>query len=184
MHHADSLQRAAPATTAAPRTTVAPAPVAPTASGGFPTLSSVGVPAGWTPVRVVNGDYTVSTAGAVVQDLRINGSLIVNAPNVTVRRVEMLGGSINNFVGPTCRNGLVVEDTTIARGPGQTTSGDWPAIGAGGYTARRVKIDGLPEGFRVGGVENGCGPVRIEDSYARVVSPDNCGDWHGDGLQG
>ena len=114
--------------------------------------------------------------------MRINGSLIINAPNVTIRRVEVIGGSINNFQGPTCQNGLVIENTTVRRGSGQT-SGDFPAINAGGYTARGVLIDGLPEGFRVGGVGD-CGPVVIENSYARVVAPDVCGDWHGDGLQG
>jgi hypothetical protein len=47
-----------------------------------------------------------------------------------------------------------------------------------------VKIDGLSEGFRVGGSSNGCGEVRIEDSFARIFSPDTCNDWHGDGVQG
>jgi hypothetical protein len=36
----------------------------------------------------------------------------------------------------------------------------------------------------VGGDSVGCGPVVIEDSYADIVRPDVCGDWHGDGLQG
>jgi hypothetical protein len=58
------------------------------------------------------------------------------------------------------------------------------AVGTGGYTARGVEINGLPEGFRVGGNHSGCGPVVIEDSFARVVRPDVCGDWHGDGIQG
>jgi hypothetical protein len=26
--------------------------------------------------------------------------------------------------------------------------------------------------------------VLIQDSFARVTSPDSCGDWHGDGIQG
>jgi hypothetical protein len=59
----------------------------------------------------------------------------------------------------------------------------FPAIGAGGYTARNVLIDGLPEGFRVEGVGD-CGPVVIVDSYSRTVAPDICTDWHGDALQG
>lgn len=82
-----------------------------------------------------------------------------------------------------CRTGLVIEDSTVKRAPGQTTSGDSPAIETGGYTARGVKIEGLPEGFRVGG-KSSCGPVVIERSFASVQSPDVCGDWHGDGLQG
>src|SRR5690606_35808880 len=70
-------------------------PAAPGDSGvelEFPTRQSAGVPAGWSPVRTVNGSYTVSTSGAVVEDLRINGDLVINAPNVTVRRVEVVDG--------------------------------------------------------------------------------------------
>lgn len=167
-------------------TTAAPVVTTPTAAPGtgFPTRATAGVPAGWSPARSVTGDFVISTAGAVVEDLRVtNGTLIVNAPNVTLRRVEILGGGINNFQGSTCHNGLVIEDSTLTRSPGQRTSGDWPAVGTGGYTARNVKIDGLPEGFRVGG-RGDCGPVVIENSFGSVSSPDICNDWHGDGLQG
>lgn len=160
-------------------------PTDPPPTGEFPTEATAGVPAGWAPARSVTGDVTVSTAGAVIEDLRItNGDLLVRAPNVTVRRVEILGGNIHNE-GRACFNGLVIEDTSIGRGPGQTTRDtDESAIMVGGYTARNVKITGVPEGFRVGGDSVGCGPVVIEDSYADIVRPDVCGDWHGDGLQG
>ncbi len=175
-----------PATRLAVPTRSSPSGSVPAApSGGFPTAASAGVPAGWTPTRSITGNYTVDRAGAVVEDLRItNGSLIVNAPNVTLRRVEVRGGSIDNGVGSSCGNGLLIENSTVMRAPGQVTREDDLAIGTGGYTARNVKIDGLPEGFRVGGKSMGCGQVVIENSWARVVSPDVCGDWHGDGLQG
>ena len=134
----------------------------------------------------MTGDVVISTPGAVVENLRItSGNLIILAPNVTVRRVEILGGNIDNFTGPTCQSGLVIEDTSLLRGPSQTTASMPPAVQAAGYTARRVKIDGLPEGFRAGGrTSPGCGRTVIEDSFARVVRPDVCGDWHGDGIQG
>ncbi len=54
------------------------------------------------------------------------------------------------------------------------------AISYGGYTARKVEITGRSEGFRV----SGCGPVTIEDSFAKIVPSVPCGDWHGDGIQG
>ena len=58
-------------------------------------------------------------------------------------------------------------------------------IGVGGYTARRVKIWRRGEGFRVGGRSAGCGPVRIEDSFAKISIPPGCpGDPHSDGIQG
>lgn len=134
-------------------------------------------------MRTVNGSYTVSTAGAVVEDLRINGDLIINAANVTVRRVEVVGGNIDNFRGPSCKNGLVIKDTTVRAG-GNTNDNGTPAIGAGGYSADNVLIDGAAEGFRVGGKGSGCGAVVIANSYAYVPSPATCNDWHGDALQG
>jgi hypothetical protein len=144
------------------------------------------VPAGWKPTTTRSTDLRITTPGAIVEDLLLlNSSLIIDADNVTVRRVEIQGGSIENAPGSACRNGLLLEDVSIVRAPGRpTTMDDPPAIGTGGYTARRVKLDGLPEGFRVGGRSSGCGDVLIQDSFARIVSPDQCGDWHGDGVQG
>lgn len=151
----------------------------------FPTQATTGVPAGWIPKQVVNGTHRITQPGAVVEDIRVNGSIEIAAPDVTLRRVEVVGGGIDNFTGPTCQGGLLVEDTTIRRDPaGTTRASDPPALGAGSFTARRVEVDGLPEGFRVGGRASGCGPVLIEGSWARVVRPDECGDWHGDGIQG
>ena len=150
---------------------------------GFPTSRTAGVPRGWTPARTVNGDVTVDRAGAVLHDVRILGDLVIAAPNVTVRRVEVVGGVVENWRGSECYSGLKVSRTTIRRAPDQVTTGDFPALSSGGYTARRVAIIGLSEGFRVGGKEE-CGPVKIVNSFAKVVSPDECGDWHGDALQG
>ncbi|TRW43568.1 hypothetical protein [Georgenia yuyongxinii] len=161
-----------------------PADVAP-GHRTFPTRDTSGVPENWRPAQSVRGDYRVDRANAVIEDLRItDGSLLVEAPNVTVRRVEILGGGINNFPGTSCNNGLVIEDTTIKRSSADTTDDQLPAVAYGGYTARRVLIDGLPEGFRVGGRGDGCSSVTIEDSFASVRSPDICTDWHGDALQG
>ena len=137
------------------------------------------------PKRTVSGrDVVISRPGAVVQDLRlIDGTLVIDADNVVVRRVEIQGGSIKNWVGSDCHSGLKVRATTLMRSPGQVTTGDEPTLESGGYSANRVEILGLSEGFRVGGKEE-CGPVRIVNSYAQIHSPDSCGDWHGDGLQG
>jgi hypothetical protein len=171
--------------TPTPTSSPTPTPTQPAATG-FPTAATAGVPAGWTPKTTRTGDYTITTAGAVIEDLRVtNGNILVRAPNVTLRRVELLGGIIHNEGNNGCHNGLVIEDTSIGKAPGQTTrDSDWSVVMVGGYTARNVKITGVPEGFRVGGDSVGCGPVVIEDSYAEIVRPDVCGDWHGDGLQG
>lgn len=152
----------------------------------FPTRETTGVPSDWVPARSITGHYWVREPGAVVEDLRItDGDLMVDAPGVTIRRVEIRGGRIDNRPRSECHNGLVIEDTTITRSTAPTHDTDQPAVGVGGYTARNVKIDNVAQGFRVGGASDGkCGPVTIEDSFVQVVPPDICRDWHGDGIQG
>ncbi len=160
-------------------------PPGPRQPGAFPTRSSVGLPAGWQPVREIQGDYWINDAGAVLEDVRfIGGSIHVNAPNVTLRRIESLGANVLNDDFSVCKNGLVIEDSNFLGGSAETTDHDLAAIGTGGYTMRRVVVDDVPEGLRVGGRSMGCGPVVVEDSYIRVVPPDVCNDWHGDGIQG
>jgi hypothetical protein len=56
-------------------------------------------------------------------------------------------------------------------------------ISTGGYTARGVKIWRRAEGFRVGGAPQ-CGPVRIENSFAKIVIPSGHCELHSDGIQG
>jgi hypothetical protein len=152
----------------------------------FPSSSTTGVPSDWEPTATYTKTLRISERGAVLEDVRlVNADLVINADNVTVRRVEIQGGHIFNDASGPCRNGLLLEDVSLVRAPGQiTTDSDAPAVGTGGYTARRVKIEDLPEGFRVGGRSRGCTAVRIEDSYVKIVSPETCRDWHGDAIQG
>jgi hypothetical protein len=147
---------------------------------------TTGVPPGWKPLATYTKALHVTKRGAIVEDVRlVDADLVIEAEDVTVRRVEIQSGRIYNEGSFPCRNGLLLEDVTVTRAPGRSTSpDDQPAIGVGGYTARRVKIDDLAEGFRIGGRSNGCGAVTIEDSFARITPPDPCGDWHGDGIQG
>lgn len=175
-----------PAPTTPPPTTSPPVPAA-----GFPTPTSAGTPPGWVPATTRSTDLRVTAAGSVVQDVRFtNGAdLLVDAANVTIRRVELQGGRIDN-VHATCRNGLRIEQTTVRRAAGTVTDADQEgAVGVGGYTADRVFLDRVPEGFRVGGYDDaGCGPVTISNSFIRIRPPDVCGTvpsgWHGDGVQG
>lgn len=159
----------------------------PPPTGGFPNRSTTGVPDGWIPQQTRSTNLTVTQPGAIVQDVRFTdgADLFINAPNVTVRRVELQGGWINNWPEATCNNGLVIEDTSIIPRAGQDYGNDSEGVVSyGGYTARRVEIWHRSEGFRVGGQSGGCGPVRIEDSFAQITPPQPCGDWHGDGIQG
>lgn len=145
------------------------------------------MPKGWKPAQTRSTDLVVTKSGAVVKDILFTGGdLIVKAPNVTVKRIKMQGGRITNWAGPQCQNGLLVEDSAFEPPPGQRFSHDSEGVtGVGGYTARRVKIWRREEGFRVGGRSGGCGPVRIEDSFAKLSIPPGCpGDPHADGIQG
>lgn len=176
---------------ASPTVSATPSSTATPAANGFPDATTTGVPSGWQPKTIRTGDYRVTTAGAVVEDVRITGgNLYIAAANVTLRRVEMIDGRIINFANGRCNNGLTLEQVSVVR---QSHPQAWdPAIEAGGYTARNLKVDGWWEGPRVGGVDftPACGPVVIESSWINVAAPAECwsnpdaSGWHGDGIQG
>ena len=149
----------------------------------FPTPEEVGTPEGWKPVRTVTGEFPIDDEGAVIEDLRVeNGTVIVREKNVTIRRVELVNSAIRNE-WESCNNGLVVEDSTF-RGDRLPYGSDAP-IWPGGYTARRVLVDGLPEGLRASGEPEGCEYVKIENSHISARYPaEDCQEWHGDSFQG
>ncbi len=162
--------------------------VTPPPPGGFPNAASTGVPAGWTPTQTRSTELTVTTPGAVVQDIRFtNGASIeVRADNVTIRRVDMQGGAITNQYGSApeaCGHNLLVEDTTFEQIPGQFESSDSPVIGEGSYTARRIEVAARGEGPRL----SDCGPVTLEDSFISIRGADTdtpaCVAVHSDGVQ-
>ncbi len=153
---------------------------------GFPNPASTGVPPGWEPKQTRDSDLHVTKAGAVVSDLLlVEADLLVEAPNVTIRRVKLQGGQINNTAGDRCANGMTIEDTTLEPAPGEDSVVETEgAVSSGGYTARRVELSRRAEGFRDGGASEGCGPVRIEDSFVKIVTPPGRCDLHSDGIQG
>src|SRR4051794_26446010 len=165
-----------------------PAPSPPpgnsTSTGGFPDPSNTGVPTGWAPARTF-ASLTVTTPGAVISDVEVNGDVNINAPNVTLRRV-LIRGVLNNMNDGTCRgNGLVVEDSTFEPpgGAARWSEDQWQ-MGQGGYTLRRVEAINESDGPRVGGHSLGCGTVNVQDTYIGIAAIVPCGAWHGDGIQG
>jgi hypothetical protein len=164
--------------------TVVPAPSA----AGFPNAANTGVPAGWTPRHTTNGDLTITTPGTVVDGELVTGNLLVHARDVTIRN-SWVYGSINNqqFSGDVgvVNGGLLIEDTDV--GPPSGTGGPpFPAILVAGYTARRVHVHNLAEGFRVADFNESGAPTQdrqvvIEDSYVHIERGD-CS--HNDGIQG
>jgi hypothetical protein len=167
---------------------------------GWPWEDTVGVDAidGWEPAEIIDGEdgLDILEAGAVVEDIRITGggTLQVRAPNVTLRRCEVINGSIQNMYGETCYNNLLIEDCTVRAVPQGTSLFFNKAIGDAGFTAKRCAIIDCTEGFRMGGTDfelantdiaNGY-DVRIYDSFVRIAHPIGCTaetDFHGDAFQ-
>lgn len=174
-----------PAPTTPAPTTTAPTTTPPPVLGKFPTATSAGLPAGWAPKRTITGDYTIRTPGTVIEDTKfVGGTIYIRAANVTLRRIQGVGAFINNDDNNVCRNGLVVEDSSFTRGTATTRDTDPGVVSHGGYILRNVSIDNVPEGLRVGGRSiMKCGPVEIYNTFIRIVPPDVCNDWHGDGIQ-
>jgi len=159
-------------------------PRRPPAIEKFPNPATTGVPAGWQPARTRSTDITVVRPGALVHDVLLTDSsnIIVKAPNVTIRRVKLQGGVIDNSQDG-CNSGLVVEDSTIEPEPGDPYGSDGEGVVRdGGYTLRRVEIMNRGEGPRV----SGCAPVTVEDSFIYIKGdewPDCPRDLHSDGMQ-
>jgi hypothetical protein len=175
-------------TTAPPAEAESGGSTSPPPPGGFPNPASTGVPAGWEPAQTMSTDLTIREPGTVVEDVRFTdgASISVFADNVTIRRVEMLGGFITNQYGDApanCGHDMVIENVTFKQQPGQFEPSDYPVIGEGSYTARSIEVDGRGEGPRL----SDCGPVTLENSFIRIHGADEgtaaCDAVHSDGVQ-
>lgn len=160
----------------------------------FPTPSCAGLPAGWTSTATYTSDRIISADNAIVENITMDGAVLyITGDNVTVRKVKFThGAGISTERNDYCAQNTVIEDSTFT-----PDGAEWLAPGLdatiedGGYTARRVYMDGVYEGLRVGGrnLTRPCGDVTIEKSYIRASYPVLCPsnpsawDWHGDALQ-
>jgi len=173
-----------PTPSSSPTPTPTPSSTPTPSCTGQANPACTGVPSGWVPKTTKNTNWRITTPG-VYEDVRVNGSIQIVALNVTLRRIEVVGGIIDNEENSVCYNGLVLEDVSVIQSNPRTNDGANGVIGPGGYTARRVKIMDRQEGFRSGGSSDaGCGPVVIQDSFAWATPPQPCGEWHGDAIQG
>jgi len=170
-----------PPTSAAPGPIATAGPTGPPADdggrAGFPNAATTGVPAGWQPAAVHAGDLWVREPGTVVADLHVTGSIQVRAHDVTIRDTKVDGVIWNQENDSVQYGGLLIEDTEVGPDTGVLEWAD-AAVGTSGYTARRVEIHGVTDGFRISGDD-----VRIEDSFVRLSEiPGSCA--HLDGVQG
>lgn len=134
----------------------------------FPDASTTGVPDGVV-LRDV-GSVTVSEDGAVIDALRVSGSVTVDADDVTIRRSLIRNNGLYAIRVLSGHRGLLVEDVEIdgaARGSA--------AVCCSGYTLRRVNVHDVTEGPRLGS------DSAIYDSF--IHSLHRCTGCHIDALQ-
>jgi hypothetical protein len=136
-------------TTAKPTTTTTTAP--PPTNTGYPDASNTGVPAG-TSLRA-SGSLTVTTPGAVLDGLDVNGTITVAAANVTIKR-SRFRGSGQSFAVRVQSGNVRVEDCDVS---GNYTEA---AIGYDNWTMVRCNLHHLPDD----GVKLGSN-VLLQDSY-------------------
>lgn len=139
---------------------------------GYPTAACTGVPAG-TSLTTHNGGLVVTTPGQVIDGLRITGDVDIRANDVVIRNSEIHGHVFNDGSGTRYR--FTIEDSTVAPPNGCSSWGNG-AIGVSNYTARRVRISGFPDGFRIAGSN-----ILIENSFVALCSANP--EDHSDGIQ-
>jgi hypothetical protein len=102
---------------------------------GFPDVESVGVPAG-TRLEPVNGVVTLDQPGQVLEGKQVTGSIVVTAPDVTIRNVRLV--VTDPYYGILIRRGadanLLVERSEIDMNGRLGIKG----IAFDGYTLRKV----------------------------------------------
>jgi hypothetical protein len=125
---------------------------------------------------------TISTAGAVIDAKDITGQVVVNAPNVTIRRSRIRTNAMwaidNNSTG------LLVEDSEIINRPVAGQPNCHNAIGSADFTVRRTEITGCENGVDV----SPAGNVTVADNWIHdldTVGPSYVfgSNPHTDGIQ-
>jgi hypothetical protein len=126
--------------------TPAAASVACDASGPYrvPDRGSVGVPDG---VELCPGDARrIVVAGAVLDGWDVQGGIVVDAPDVVVRRSRIVGdGTLPYGITTTAAGSVRIEDVTL--------TGTFPeaAIGGDRWSGERIEITGVTgDGARLG----------------------------------
>jgi len=129
------------------------------------------VPAGT--VLTNDSRCVLATANEVIVGKHFSCRLSVSATNVVIRNSQLDRG-INNWAS-SGGHSFVLEDSTVGTA---TCVGDF-GVGATDFVARRVKVIGFSDGFRLSGRTTN--PIVIDDSYARTC---HLATAHSDGAQG
>jgi len=125
-----------------------------------PNYGTVGVPAGAT--LTPSGSVTVSTAGMLVHDLDVTGTITISASNTTIQNVRLTvtanGSGVAGISIENGATGTTIEDTTIV-GSGTTNSPESAIFNhySEPLTLTRVYLYNFADPLE--------GPATITDSY-------------------
>jgi hypothetical protein len=146
-----------------------------TADGNGPTAGASGAPAAETTgvqdgVELrPTGSLTITQAGAVIDQLDVTGTVVVAAPDVTIRNTRITATS---WMGVKIQSGsLLIEDSEIIGASDDCAQG----IGWANYVAVRIDVSGCQDGLK------GNGSVAVYDSYIHDLRQTS--DSHNDGFQ-
>ena len=174
---------AAPIATPTPAL-VTPTPMPATVSGTTkPDASNTGVPAG-TALTVINGDYAISTAGAVVSGLDVRGFVRITADNVTFRNSIVRGRpftSGNPSLLTSTHAGVLLENLELAAAYPQVSL---DGLKGYGFTARRLNIHDTVDTAVVYGDNTTIESSWLHGNRHYLVDPaQNGGPSHDDNVQ-
>lgn len=158
-----------------------------------PSASNTGVPSGTT-LTAQSGNITVTVAGTIVQNLDLQGKVIIKAANVTVRRCRIKGiaGGDQGADGLVdCRDaaaiGTLVEDCELAP---TTPSYMWNSVMGHDVTVRRCNMYGTTDSVGIYNTNAPGQPITsvVEDSYMHdyvwwANDPYQTDGTHNDGLE-
>jgi hypothetical protein len=147
----------------------------------WPNASSTGVPAGTTltPTTPPGGALETSSNGQVIQDLDIDGAVVITHNNVTIRRCRVTSDS---FVGVLITSGgatgAIVEDCEILSDLSGGCKGVWvDGVANSNATIRRCNIHTVEDAVYLSGSH-----VTVADNYFHDLAAPP-GDPHHDGVQ-
>jgi hypothetical protein len=132
---------------------------------GFPDATTAGVPAG-TALTSYTGPTTITTAGTVIEGKVIDGTLTINAANVTIKNCIITGGYYFGVDGEHGGSTLTVQNCTII-GPGTSGEGNCAILGTGQFIGN--DISGYENGIQTTG---GSGGV-ISGNYIHDITSSN-----------
>jgi hypothetical protein len=144
-------------------------------------------------LTVVNGDTTITAAGATVQNLDVRGTLTIQANNVTVRNCRVWIGAFWGIVVTSGYSGILIEDCEI--GKDYVNSSKGILIGAADsteVTIQRCYIHHVGDGI-FGGTVGDATPkckLTVQDCYITDIretdgddNVETIDDHKGDGME-